>query len=121
MSTCHFDVSRREVYLNNCKTVKELTKVFEDLSSVAFKSSSRNLQSVTHLYLNNNKIRVLPLLDLIEIFPRIEWLDLRNNRIKTLEGSGPQNLRDSEKCFDKCVTIQVLFFIFLHFICHDDS
>ena len=108
MTSCHFDGSNFDLALNS-KSQQDLRQVFEELSLKILGSSTLNsLKDVTHLYLNNNRIKNVSILDLVDIFPRLKWLDLRNNKLKSLEGPGsPRRRPDGEIKSERFLKIQV--------------
>ena len=44
-------------------------------------------EDTTHLYLNGNSLTTVPIWTVLEVFPSLVWLDLRNNQIKSLGGN----------------------------------
>ena len=63
-------------------------------------------EDTTHLYLNGNGLTAVPIWTVLEVFPNLVWLDLRNNQIKSLGGNVDFDTPPLSKA-DKHLKIQV--------------
>lgn len=72
--------------LSDCQTAQSLRKVLQDCHVTKKHLRTCKLEETTHLYLEGNGIWSLLIWNLLEVFPKLVWLDLRNNQLISLGG-----------------------------------